>query len=162
MIVNKVIYTNQLPTNQTLEVNHIKTWLADNQNYFHFLINESNCRKWSKWVEDKSTHIYPCACPIREQDCIFIETYYELEKVIELHKRENYFKSIVCEYNLIKNDSRVIKEWIEKYLKVDEKLFFKPIIEIKIQSNPSRSLMIKLSKEDFKNLIEFQNIFNQY
>lgn len=161
MIVNKGIYTNQLPTNQTLEVNYIKTWLADNQNYFHFLINESNCRKWSKWVEDNSTHIYPCVCPIREHDCIFIETYYELEKVLELHKREDCFKLIVCEYNLIKNDSIVIKEWIEKHLKVDEELFFKPIIEIKTQLYPYKSLQIKLNTEDFKNIIEFQNIFNQ-
>ena len=160
MIVNKGMYTNQLPTNQTLEVNSIKTWLADNQNYFHFLINESSCRKWSKWVEDKSTHIYPCVCPIREQECIFIEAYYELEKVIELHKRENYFKQLVSEYNLIKNDAGALRKWIAKYQKIDEELFFKPIIEIKIQSNPSRSLMIKLRKEDFKSLIEFQKINN--
>lgn len=161
MIVNKEMYTNQLPTNQTLEVNYIKTWLADNQNYFLFLINESNCRKWSKWLEDKSTHIYPCVCPIREQECIFIEAYYELQKVIELYKRENYFKLIVYEYNLIKNDAGVIKEWIEKHLKVDDELFFKPIIEIKTQSYPYKSLQIKLNTEDFKNIIEFQNIFNQ-
>lgn len=152
---------SEFQINQPKEVKYIKNWLADNQNYFHFLINESNCRKWSKWVEDKSTHIYPCVCPIREQECIFIEAYYELEKVIELHKRENYFKSIVCEYNLIKNDSRAIRKWLTKYQKIDEELFFKPIKDIKIQSNPSRSLMIKLSKEDFKNIIEFQNIFNE-
>ena len=152
---------SEFQINQPKGVKYIKNWLADNQNYFHFLINESCCRKWSKWVEDNSTHIYPCVCPIREQDCIFIETYYELEKVIELHKRENYFKPIVSEYNLIKNDSRALGKWITKYQKVDEELFFKPIIEIKTQSNPYKSLDIKLNTEDFKNIIEFQNIFKE-
>lgn len=147
--------------NSKVKILDIQKIVNDNKNYFHFLINESSCRKWSKWVEDKSTHIYPCVCPIREQECIFIEAYYELEKVIELHKRENYFKSIVCEYNLIKNDSEEIIKWFERHLKVDEELFFKPIIEIKTQSYPYKSLQIKLNTQDFKNIIEFQNIFNQ-
>lgn len=83
MIVNNKTTINQLLPNQILEVNYIKTWLFENQNYFHFLVNESSCRKWSKWIEDKTIHIYPCVCTTREQNCVFIETYYKLSLIIE-------------------------------------------------------------------------------
>jgi len=44
----------------------ISNWLAENENYFEFCINESNWSKWSKWLNDKTTFIYPCVCFARE------------------------------------------------------------------------------------------------
>lgn len=159
VLMNKQIV--ELQKNQPHKVEFIKNWLSENQNYFYLLLNENNCRKWSKWLEDKSTHIYPCVCPIRNQDCIFIETYYKLAEVMLLYQKEEYFKLLVKEYNELANNKNDILEWHNKHKNVASELHFDFEISIMIQLEPFVSSKIKLDENEFKNIIEFQNIFNE-
>lgn len=63
-----------------LNMEHIIAWLGEHKNYYRFSISESSCRKWSKWIENNEKP-FPCVCSIREEDCVFIELYYELNKI---------------------------------------------------------------------------------
>lgn len=152
----------ELLYNQPLKVEQIKTWLVENENYFNFLISQSNCNKWSIWLEDKSTHIYPCICSNREQDCIFIETYYQLDRVIQLHQKKEYFKILVQEYKQISSYKIAFSEWFNKNKKLASELAFDTEISIMLELEPYQTSKIKLNENEFKNIIEFQNIFNEF
>lgn len=138
---------------------NIAEWLENNEAYFELLISESNCRKWSKWLEDKSTHIFPCCCSLREQDCIFIEAYYKLGKIVELYQKEEYFNSLVSEYKLIADNKNAVLDWFKKYQSIGSYIGFSSELHIMLEIEPYRSLKIKLNENEFKNIIEFQNIF---
>lgn len=159
-MVNKKLL--ELLKYQPIKVEYIKTWLAENENYFYFLINESNCRKWSKWVEDKSTHILPCCCPIREEECIFIETYYKLGKIVELHQKEEYFNLLVTEYKLIRDNKIAVLDWFKIHQNVASELVFETNISVMLELEPYKPLKIKLNENEFKYIIEFQKITQNF
>ena len=163
----------ELPSNQNLEIVQITTWLDEYENYFYFLISESNCRKWSKWLEDKTLHTLPCCCPKREEDCIFIELYYELNKLIQLHKKEAYFKNLVDELNQLKNDKTSVIDWVRKarnYYKADLKNLYPDsyslcastrISDNSDESAPYRVYNVKIKIEEFKYALEIKEIFEE-
>lgn len=151
----------ELQKNQPLKVKQIKTWLVENENYVNFLISETNCRKWVEWLQEKSTHIYPCICSNREQNCIFIETYYQLDRVIKLHQKEEYFNILVQEYKQISSDEIALSEWFNKNKKLASELAFDTEISIMLELEPYKTSKIILNEIEFKNIIEFQIIFNE-
>ncbi len=96
-------YTNELQViAPILNIGHIITWLGEHENYYKFLISESSCRKWSKWIEYNEKP-FPCVCPVREKDCVFIELYYELSKIIKQEYSSNveFIKSDLIELVLV-------------------------------------------------------------
>ncbi|CCG52112.1 Protein of unknown function [Flavobacterium indicum GPTSA100-9 = DSM 17447] len=151
----------ELQKNQPLKVKQIKTWLVENENYVNFLISESNCRKWVEWLQEKSTHIYPCICSNREQNCILIETYYKLDRVIQLHQKEEYFNILVQEYKQIASDNVATSEWFKTHKKLASEIAFDTEISIMLELEPYKTSKIILNENEFKNIIEFQNIFNE-
>lgn len=144
-----------------LSISEIKSWLTDNSEKVKLDISNSKCKKWENWLEDKSTHIYPCVCSNREQDCIFIETYYQLDRVIQLHQKEEYFKILVQEYKQIRSDKIALSEWLNKNKKLTSELAFDTEISIMLELEPYKTSKIILNENEFKNIIEFQNIFNE-
>lgn len=170
MIQNKI---QELPSNQNLEIEQITTWLDEYENYFYFLINETNCRKWSRWLEDKASHVLPCCCPKREEDCIFIELYYELNKLIQLNKKETYFKNLVDELNQLKNDKTSVIDWVIKarnvyktdlkYLYPDSYSFCAStrISDNSDESSPYQVYHVKIKREEFKYALEIKEIFEE-
>ena len=144
-----------------LNINEIKSWLTDNLEKVKLDISNSKCNKWENWLEDKSTHIYPCICSNREQDCIFIETYYQLDRVIQLHQKKEYFKILVQEYKQISSDKIALSEWFNKNKKLASELAFDTEISIMLELEPYKTSKIILNENEFKNIIEFQNIFNE-
>jgi hypothetical protein len=147
---------------EDVSIQKIKLWLNENETIFKSSIDQSSCRKWSKWLEDKSIHLFPCCCPIREQDCIFIEIYYKLEKIVEMHSKEEYLKAIIQEYKIIANNKEQVSEWYKKHQHINSEFsFFDTEISIKLESEPYKRLKIQLIEDEYKNIIEFQSIFNE-
>lgn len=144
-----------------LNICEIKSWLTDNSEKIKLDISNSKCNKWKNWLEDKSTHIYACVCSKREQDCIFIETYYQLDRVIQLNQKEEYFKILVQEYKQIRSDKIALSEWLNKNKKLASELAFDTEISIMLELEPYKTSKIILNENEFKNIIEFQNIFNE-
>lgn len=152
---------DELQKHQPLKAEQIKTWLVENENYFNFLISQSSCNKWSIWLEDKSTHMYPCVCSNREQNCIFIETYYQLDRVIQLNQKEEYFKILIQEYQQISSDNVATSEWLKTHKKLASEIAFDTEISIMLELEPYKTSKIILNENEFKNIIELQNIFNE-
>ncbi len=154
----KELYTS----GQIIYINQIKAWLGKHENHFKAYIEKSNCRKWNKWLQDNSIHIYPCVCNIREEDCIFIETYYKLAKIQEFHQKEEYFNSLVTEYKQISDNRKAVLDWMKKHQSLGSYVVFNIEIDIMLEIEPYKSLKIKLNENDFKSIIEFKRLITNF
>lgn len=65
-----------------LELNHIIWWLMKYEDEYYKTLPITNCKKWYKFFY-KDEKPLPCCCPIKEQDCVFIELYYDLERMTQ-------------------------------------------------------------------------------
>ncbi len=142
----------------TLNIKDIKCWLEKHDNYFRFLISESKCRKWSKWLNNKNTFIFPCVCPIREQDCIFIETYY---KLLSLEETLKLCEVALEEHEQINELGITLLEWRNKY----QSLFLKNNLETKISiketSEPYKVFKLKIEDKSFDCFRRFQKTYTK-
>ncbi|WP_033959942.1 hypothetical protein [Psychroserpens jangbogonensis] len=152
-----IITTNNL----TYSIHHINWWLMKYEAEFYEAISKSNCGKWSKWVRDNSIHVFPCACPTREQECIFIELYFELLKVSELEPKEIFFEKIMKEYKIVQHDEDEINLWLDKHKVTWKGLRFDEIIRVKLTTEPYTKIEVQLAKCDFRNIILFQKTYNR-
>lgn len=146
-----------------LQMEHIAWWLIKHENYFKYSISESSCRKWSKWL-NKGEKPFPCVCPLREQDCVFIELYYELDKISQLHKEENNYHSLISNYSQIKNSPDLVLKWVldnkndkSKFLTLDNSGNI--LIKVTITKEPYDYLEICIDKESFISLLQFKREF---
>lgn len=79
-----------------LDLNHFIWWLIKYEDEFYKAIPTTNCKKWYKLFYQEKTPL-PCCCPVKEHDCVFLELYYDLERMtqeqtpnlIRLNKRIN-------------------------------------------------------------------------
>lgn len=155
---------------KTVSIHRINSWLIKYKDEFDDAISKSNCGKWSKWVRDNSIHVFPCACPSREQDCIFIEMYFKLLKVIELNKREGYYAEQLVIFYSLKNNKDSVIEWVRdnestfkalKYkLKIDS---IGVVIDVGVNNHNERykRIIVRVSKEEFIHTLEFKRIFEK-
>ncbi|WP_269233699.1 hypothetical protein [Flavobacterium flavigenum] len=140
----------------TLNIEHIQDWLMKYDKEFHIAIANCECRKWSKWLTANEKP-FPCTCATRVQDCIFIETYYELNNVLDLYKRQKYFIDLVAKYHSIKNNKEELKaftnnESLEHILSFDSKII------ISLNPEPYEKLVLQLNEVEFEGIIELQEI----
>lgn len=144
-----------------ISINEIKNWLQENNSNFHNSIEKTPCRKWSKWLNDNSTHLYPCVCPIRNEDCIFAETYYKFSNVLEISKMEERCAIELTIYQQIKHNKFAIFEWIKANEELLETIIYFSTT-IKINSSPERSKVLTLNPLDFENILKLQEVFTEY
>lgn len=147
--------------NNPISINEIKNWLQENNSNFHNSIEKTPCRKWSKWLNDNSTHLYPCVCPIRNEDCIFAETYYKFSNVLEISKMEERCAIELTIYQQIKHNKFAIFEWIKANEELLETIIYFSTT-IKINSNKEENINVKLNPVHFKNILHLQSIFQTH
>ena len=82
-------YIEELQKIIPLNLEQIETWLFEKREYVKSILETTECYKWKRWQSDKSTHIFPCVCSKREDDCVFIELYYELSKITKQEYSSN-------------------------------------------------------------------------
>lgn len=149
-------------TSHCLKFYTLEKWLKEYENYFKFSINESNCRKWSKWLNDKTTFIFPCVCSVREKGCVFIETYYKLNGLEAFLKLEPYFEQVLLEYEMICQSETTLLNWIQKYKLDWESLdSLDSVIKITLSSEPYKTLDIQIDKVDFKHCFKFKELYEE-
>jgi hypothetical protein len=137
-----------------LNTQHIQRWLIEYEKEFHKVINNCECRKWSKWLTANEKP-FPCTCATRKQDCIFIETYYKLNNVLDLYKRQKYFIGLVEKYHSIKNNKEELKaftnhESLEHILSFDSKII------ISLNPEPYEKLVLQLNEVEFEIVLGLQ------
>ncbi len=103
----------------------------------------------------------------------FLELYEALETISEFHQNEKYFKQELTQHNKIKNSQSELKNWVAKneYLGADKYVCF--LIDyldynengqekhLNVFVHSSKELEIYIDRQDFKNTIDFLQIFNE-
>ncbi|RZK26085.1 MAG: hypothetical protein EOO43_03800 [Flavobacterium sp.] len=141
---------------KVIDTTIIKSWLTKNESNFFEAIIKSHCKKWIKWsyYDEKP---FPCVCQVREEDCIFIELYYELQRVIKLHEKEIYFKKALDEYLVANDDDSAVLAWIISHSEIGTKLFFKTTLSFLL---PYKKITIQLDVVECCTIIQFQDLFS--
>lgn len=153
-------HLEELKSNQPLKLEYINHWLKENNTNFYKAIEKTECYKWTRWQRDNSIFILPCCCPTRNDECVFIETYRELEKYIQTIKTEAFYKNLLEQYYRIQHSQNAVFEWIQDINHyVNELLLIHPTIRIKISSNPYYKENIELEENELPYLWELKEIF---
>ena len=111
-----------------------------------------------------------CFCKHKAEEDKFLELFEELNKVTQYHRKENYFKQELETYFKVKDDHVKLKSLIARneYVGADEYFMFliehhdycdNPI-HLKVLTNKLLRYEVFVDSNDFKNTIEFLNIFN--
>jgi adenosine deaminase len=134
--------------------NEAQKWLIQQKYNFEIIAQTNECRKWSKWVTRNETP-FPCVCPVRNEDCIFAETYYKLSQVASLANLEKDCEEAILDFQIVKYDDALLKSWIEHFEDLYSKISsFKNNITITISPEPYEKLKININfptvVEDFK------------
>jgi len=96
MIKNEKFIKELINKSSTLNLQQIQEWLSKHEDDYKHAINISSCRKWHKMTNHKEIP-YPCVCQKREKTCVFIELYYELDKIIKQINCSEFHKSGIIE-----------------------------------------------------------------
>jgi len=101
----------------------------------------------------------------------FLDLYKALDIICEFHRNEKYFEKELTEYQKIKDSQSDIKNWIaknedlgaEKYVcfLVDYLDYSENAEHLSVYVHSSKDLEIYIDRQDFKNTIEFLEIFNE-
>ena len=68
--------------------------------------------KWGQFVPELGGQFKRIFQPTEEEKFLFL--YENLHKVAELHRKENYFKNEINNYNKILNSNEDLKKWVLK------------------------------------------------
>lgn len=151
---NKLI--QELQRCQPLKVENINTWLVENEIYFNFLINETSCNVWSKWLKDKSKILPPFFCSNRTEDCRLIEVYYNLYRVIVAYQKQDYVIEVLAEYEKIKNNYDAVYNWVEKHFGIND--FLGLVINTKIKNESGEEMIFHLDTKEFETALKFDDV----
>lgn len=147
----------ELQKHQPLKVEQIKTWLAENENYFYFLINDISCNIWRNWSKDKSKGIISYIhCSDRTEDCKAIEMYYKMHKIIQAYNKQSLVKDILAEYEQIKNNHDAIYNWVEKFFGINDFLGIE--ISTEIKNELGQNITFQLDETEFETALKFDEI----
>lgn len=135
--------------------------INDYKDMFLEALDVTNCGKWGKWLKDPSIHLFPCCCHTRELPCVFIEAYFEAYKALDMHDKEDSFKSLVLHYKKIKEDKNAVGLWHVTHSKLAFDTNFKSEIKIMLELDPYKVSKIKLIKDEFKYVLKFQRIIRK-
>ena len=101
----------------------------------------------------------------------FLDLYKALDTICEFHRNEKYFEQELKEYQKIKDSQSDLKKWVvknedlgaEKYVcfLVDYLDYSENAEHLNIYVHSSKELEIYIDRQDFRNTIEFLEIFNE-
>ena len=148
-----------ISSNSVLKINHIQGWLVKYEDEYRKAIGSTECRKWARYlmIGEKP---FPCVCPTRVEDCIFIELYYELSNVLQIMLQDEVYKNALKPYDTIKHNKNAVFEWVKANENIGRFLSFKGKIQITLNNEPYKILEIALDNSECENVLKFKNIFS--
>ncbi|RLZ12214.1 hypothetical protein [Faecalibacter macacae] len=145
-----------------LRICRMNWWLLKYEDEFKEAINQTSCKKWARWLY-KGEHPYPCVCPKRDNLCVFIDLYRELDRLTQIQHLENYFEEKFNNFQVIKDSGDAIMKWMrdirptisEIYLTLDKNE------NLKVRFyNSDPILEVNINKSDYKYTLLCLDIFN--
>lgn len=163
-IINELIL---LGNNNILSIAKIEWWLLKNKEYYKY------CRENNIKI-NSCFHEIGCACSMNSVEAKFSFLYEELSKISEKHKLESYAKEELKTYEVIKVNNIEIKNWLIKNEKMagEELACFlidyldyseneNEIYHLLAYRNVEQKLEIFIQRNDFENVIEYKELFDE-
>jgi hypothetical protein len=157
---------NNLQNNGLYSIAKIEWWLLKYWDYYKELKDDWVC----KGNECCMYAVGHCTCIPKSEEQVFIDLYEKLDELSRYHRREDYAKKELESYNLIRSDQIKLKEWVRRNELIGADECFEFLINyLDYCTNPihlkvwDKSLVgydIFVDRSDFKNLIEFMEIFS--
>lgn len=123
---------------------------------------ETECYKWSRWIKDQRTHLFPCVCQTRNDDCIFAEMYYRVWQVGQLLEQEDKFINALLEYENMKGDKGLLKRWFNSCSNLAENIYLlEESIKIATRKEPYVTMEVVIPKEEIKHLLKFKEVYSE-
>lgn len=155
-LINKKVFTIQ----------EIEFWLLQYSNSFKEIKSFCNCNS----VND----CLPCICEISNDESIFLSVYRSLDELTEYHRLEKYAKEQLLEFKKISKSQEKIKHWLiknEKIASQDLACFLIDYLDysenevnninLLAYGNENHKIEIFVNREDFENLIEYKELFDE-
>lgn len=140
----------------------LHNWITQRTDQVQERSLNTDCLKWKKWIQNDEIP-FPCVCSTRNEECIFMETYYELQQAYYLFQKERQYLEALHQYNKDRYNKNAVFEWVKFYESLGSELIhFSKIIKIKIEQEPYQVKKIVLPESEIQNLLKFQEIFNEY
>ncbi len=159
-----------LSTDSVFRIARIERWLLKNQESYYKTKQISNLNHL--YEIEGETIMLPDNFnnPIPKER--FINAYDSLNKLTQLHRKEDYYKQEMAIYKDIKNDPLKLKQWIKKNEKSgaeDYVCFLTDYLDYDTNNNEyhlsvfflgNEELNVFVDREDFKHTIGFLEVFN--
>lgn len=160
--VQSYIEELKLLSKGNLRICRMNWWLLKYEDEFKKAINLTGCKKWRRWFYEEERP-YPCVCPKRENLCVFIDLYRELDRLTQIQRLESYFEEYFNQFQKIKDSKDKIMNWMREirptisniYLTLDRNE------NLKVRFyNSDPILDVNINKNDYKYTLLCLDIFN--
>jgi hypothetical protein len=161
-----------LKSNSLYSIDKINLWLLKYSDSYKKTIHFIESKKEEFELEDASSvWLPPIKEPISNSEKKFIILYGVLNTISEFHRNEKYFEQEMTEYHKIKHSKSDLKKWVaknetlgaEKYVcfLIDYLDYSENPVHLNIYLNTLNELNIYIDRQEFKNTIDFLEIFNE-
>ena len=162
----------QLNKNKIFSINRIEWWLLKYSNFYRQVLDFIESEKEIFELGHRSNVRLP---PLKEatsnSEKKFLILYEALDTVSEFHRYEKYFQQEILKYHKIKYSKSDLKNWVaknetlgtEKYVcfLIDYLDYSENPVHLNIYLNTLNELNIYIDRQEFKNTIDFLEIFNE-
>lgn len=142
-------------------INHLYWWTLKHEGLYK--------QAKETWNIDSCYGDLPCCCTSNSIESKFISFYDALIEMTALHKYESYFGKELQDFNSVKDDKELIKDWVRKNEQIcAEELFLFLIDHLDYEENAYHPIVnyadskLFVNRDDFKNTIEALEIFSLY
>jgi hypothetical protein len=167
-IINELL---ELSECGVLRMNKIQGWLITHSDLYKKTYDSVYSQHLFTDYDDTTIRLPPCGEPTYKE--IFLSLYESLNGILELHANETYFENEMVEYYKIINSPSDIKTWIVKNEDLGAEQYVCFLIDhldyvengheehLSVYIYNSKELRIFIDRQDFKNTIDFIEIFNE-
>jgi len=157
--------------NGTINIPKVEWWLLTYSDFYKKTHDFVYSQHIFKMDDGSIVRLPPFGEPTDEDK--FLDLYKALDTICEFHRNEKYFEQELTEYQKIKDSQSNLKNWVAKneHLGADEYVCF--LIDyldydengeeehLSVYVHSAKKLDIYIDRQDFKNTIEFLEIFNE-
>lgn len=158
-----------LTENQPNSMNKIEWWLLKYSDFYK-KNTDFETNQHLTTMENSSTLRLPIFKEPTDQEQ-FLYLYKALNTISDFHRNEKYFENELIEYHKINSSQADLEKWVAKNKNLVTKKYVCFLIDyldysenaehLNIFVHSSKELNIYINCQDFKNTIEFLEIFNQ-
>jgi len=154
---------------KSLSITKVEWWLLKYSDFYKKTSDFVYSQHLFKMDDGSTVRLPPLGEPTDQEK--FLDLYKALDTICGFHRNEKYFEQELTEYKKIKDSQSGLKNWIaknenlgaEKYVcfLVDYLDYSENTEHLNVYVHSSKNLEIYIDRQDFRNTIEFLEIFNE-